>query len=479
MDDLLKLARQFDENMQQDRESSEQPDTVVNSNFSECQNASEAELREMSFPSNLKDLKCPSSSDHLEAELHALFDCSTQKVSGQLSQASSASACSQEVRDRPVTSNSVKPGQTELKSAEGSGPAVQPSQEKGSCGFGTNNCDDFDDDWENDDILNDSFVLSMTQNPDQQLDANPKKTLQPNVKRNTCQVACACKPTASTIATHQPSDTHSKPSWSALQELCPKPKATNRSTFKLEPNPHFQSKVAAKDGSKSNFTVIQPKSQMSEKTLFIPQPDKIIKDQNLTCVTGESVKSISDILWDDGDEDALLYQVCDSVERISSTQPQQASPSDCQKRQDIPEDVQRKTTMPLPIDKAWSVSAAPRAGRRSPCAFVRSNSLPGTSCEAVNYQGWNIPMKGANSKSQMSQSLPGSHMALGTFNQCRDSSGNFQAANDKVDIKPHTVTAGAPSKSSHTAFKRNMSDSAVTSSKGKLSEYRYLHLGYI
>lgn len=466
MDNLLKLARQFDKNMQQDRESSEQPDTVVNSNFNvECRNASKAEMREMPFPSNLKDLKCPSSSDHLEAELHALFDCSTQKVSGQLSQASSASACSQEVRDRPVTPNSVKAGQTELKSAEGSGPAAQPSQEKGSCGFGTNNYDDFDDDWENDDILNDSFVLSMTQNPDQQLDGNPKKTLQPNVKRNTCQVASA--------------DTHSKPSWSALQELCPKPKATNRSTFKLEPNPHFQSKVAAKDGSKSNFTVIQPKPQMSEKTLFIPQPDKTIKDQKVTCVTGESVKSIPDMLWDDGDEDALLYQVCDSVERISSTQPQQASPSGCQKRQDTPEDVQRKTTTPLPIDTARSVSAAPRAGRRSPCAFVRSNSLPGTSCEAVNYQGWNIPMKGANSKSQMSQSLPGSHMALGTFNQRRDSSGNFQAGNDKVDIKPHTVTAGAPSKSSHTAFKRNMSDSAVTSSKGKLSEYRYLHLGYI
>lgn len=480
MDDLVKLARQFDENMQQDRESSKQLNTDVNSNLSERRNTSKTELRETSFPSHLNDPKCLSSSDHVEAELHALFDCSTQGVSGRLSQVSSASACSQEVNGQPVTSTSVEPGQTKLKSADGSGPAAQPAQEKGSCGSGTNYWDDFDDDWENDDLLNDSFMLAMTQNP-----PSPKTTLQSNAKTNTSHFTSVYKPTASTISAHQPSDSHSKPSWSALQELCPKPKATNRSTFKLEANPHFQSKVVAKDASKSNLSVIQPKPQISEqnpattKTLFTPQPDKITKDQKVTYVTGESVKGISDSLWDDGDDDALLYQVCDSVERISNTPPQEASPSDRQKRQDIPEDKQRKTTTPVLIDTAWSISAGSRANRQSACAFVRSNSLPGTSCEAVNYQGWNIPMKGANNKSQMSQSLPGSHMGLGTFSQCRESSGNFQAGNDKVDIKPHTVTAGAPSKSSHTAFKRNVSDSAVISNKGKLSECRYLHLGYI
>ncbi|XP_070772584.1 ewing's tumor-associated antigen 1 homolog [Enoplosus armatus] len=445
VDDLMKLARQFDENMQQDRETSEQLNTV-NNNLNECVNTSKTKLAETSFPSNVKDLKCPSSSDQVEAELHALFDCSTQIVSGQLSQGSSASACSQEIKDQPGT---------DLKTADKSGSAAHPAEEKGSCGFSGNSCDDFDDDWENDDLLNDSFVLAMTQDPDQQHDTNPKTTLQSTTNTYTTRFTSVCKPTANTNSAHQPSNLHSKPSYSALRELCPKPKTTNRSTFKLEPNSHFQTRPAAKEVSESSFTVIQPKSKMPvqkfapTKTLSTPQPDKITNDQKETSVAADSVKDISDSLWDNGDDDALLYQVCDSVERISNSQPQQVSTSNCQEKQDIAGDRHAS------------------ANRQSPCAFVRSNSLPGTSCETVNYQGWNIPMKGANNKSGMSQSLPGSRMSLGTFSQCRDSSGTFQAGNANVDMKPHTVTARAPqnSKSHHTAFKRNVSDSAVISNK--------------
>lgn len=458
VEDLMKLARQFDENMQQDKETSEQLNTV-NNNLSEYVTSSNTKLTETSFPSKVKNLTCPSSSDQVEAELHALFDSSTQRISGRLSQGSSTSACSQEIKGQPVTLTVAEPRRLEVKSADKSGSAAHPAE--GSCGFSASNCDDFDDDWENDDLLNDSFVLAMTQNPDQQQHTN------------TTQCTSVCKPTASINSSHQVSNLHSKPSYSGLQELCPKPKTTNRSTFKLEPNPHFQPKTAAKEVSKSNFTVIQPKSQMSEqksattKTLPTPQPDKMTNDQRGACVAADSVKDISDSLWDDGDDDALLYQVCDSMERISNSQPLQVSPDTCQEKQDIAVDRQRKTTVPLPIDTAWSTSAGASANRQSPCTFVRSNSLPGTSCETVNYQGWNVPMKGANSKSRMSQSLPGSRVSLGTFSMCRDSSGTFQAVNAHADVKPHTVTAKTPqnSKSHHTAFKRTVSDSAVIRSK--------------
>lgn len=464
----MKLARQFDKNMQQDRETSEQLNTI-NNNLNERGNASETKLSETSFSSSVRDLKCPTSLDQVESELHALFDCSTQRFSGRLSQGSSASACSQEIKDQPVSSTSAELRQSELRSADTSGPAAHPAEEKGSCSSSANNCDDFDDDWENDDLLNDSFVLAMTQDPDQQHDTNPKTNLQSNTKTNTAQFTSACKPAANTNSAHQPSSLHSKPSCSALQELCPKPKTTNRSTFKLEPNPHFQPKEA----SKSSFTVAQPKPQMSTtKTLSTPQPDKITKTEEKTCVAACSVKDISDSLWDDGDDDALLYQVCDRVERISNSQQLQVRTSNCQEKQDVAVDGQRKVTAPLPIDAAGSANASASASRQSPCAFVRSNSLPETSCESVNYRGWSVPMKGASNKSRMSQSLPGSHMSLGTFSQCRDSSGTFHGGNANVDMRPHTVTAGAPqnSKSHHIAFKRNVSDSAVISSKGKLSE---------
>ncbi|XP_034754712.1 ewing's tumor-associated antigen 1 homolog [Etheostoma cragini] len=466
VDDLMKLARQFDENMQQDRETSEQLLNTVNNNLNECVNTSKTRLTETTFPSNVKDLKCPSSSDQVEADLHALFDCSTQRVSGRLSQGSSASARSQEIKHQPLTSTSAEPRQPELKSPDKSGPVAHPVGEKGPCDLSVNNCDDFDDDWENDDLLNDSFVLAMTQNPDQQHDTNPKTTLQSDTETNTTRFPSVCRPTANMNSAHQPSKLHSKPSCSVLQELCPKPKTTNRSTFKLEPNPHFQPKMAAREVSESSFTVIQLKSktpdQKSEttKTLSIPIPDKIPKYQK---GTHEAVKDISDSLWDDGDDDALLYQVCDSVERISNSQPQQASPSNGQDKQDTAVDRQRKNPAPLPIDMSWAMNASAKG--QSPRAFVRFNSLPGTSRETVNYQGWNIPMKGANDKSRMSQSLPG--VSLGTFNQCRDSSGTFQAENATVDLKPHTVTARAPqnSKSHHSAFKRNVSDSAAISNK--------------
>ncbi|XP_020494708.1 uncharacterized protein [Labrus bergylta] len=380
VEDLMKLARQFDANMQKDRETSEQLNTD-NNNLSKCVNTSKTKLTETQHPTNVKELKCTPSLEQAEAELHALFDCSTQKVSGRLSQGSSVSACSQEVRKQPVTSASVEPKQSELKTSSKSAPAAKPAGEKGPCGFS----DDFDDDWEDDELLNDSFVLEITQNPDQLLDNNPKTSLQS--KTNTTKFTSVCNP---------------------------------------------------------------------------PAPDH---DDDKVCPVASSVRNIADSHWDDGDDDDLLIQICDSVERISNSQPEQVRPRCDQDKYDNGADRQRKNTAPLPIDTTWSTNTGISANRKSP--FVRSNSLPGTSCHAVNHQGWDIPMKGANSKSEMSQSLPGSRMGRCTFSNCKNSSGTFQTGKASVDMKPHTVTVQASqnSKSHHTAFKRNLSDSAVMTNK--------------
>nr|XP_020457545.1 ewing's tumor-associated antigen 1 [Monopterus albus] len=458
VEDLRKLARQFDENMQQHKETSEQLATT-NSNLKKCVNIPNTKLTEIAFHSNVKDLKCPPSSDQVEAELHDLFDSSTQIVNRRLSSSSSASACSQELKYQPVTSTSAEPQQSQLKYADKSSSAAHPSEERGSDGFSVNNCVDFDDDWENDDLLNDSVLLAMTHSLDQQHDTNPKTSLQS--KRNTTPFTSVCNSFPNTNSTHQPLNLHHKPSSSALQELCPKPKTTNRSTFKLEPNPHFLPKTAAKDVSKSSFTAIRPKSQMYDrksstiKTVSTPQPDKITNDQKGACVSADSGKDISDSIWDDGD-DALLYQVCDSVERISNSQPQQVSPSDCQQKQDTAVDIQRKNTAPLPINTTWSMNASVSAKRQPPHAFVRSNSLPGASCDTVNYQGRNIPMRDGINNSRMSQSFPGSCGGLGAFSQCRDSSGTLQDGDINLDMKQN---------SQHKTFKRNVSDSAAVSCK--------------
>lgn len=408
----MKLARQFDENMQ-DGESSA---GVHNNSISDRHNASKPKLRSAD---KIKDLQCSSSSDRVEAELQALFDCSTQKLSGRLSPGSLAATCSQEVQEHPVAARLV----------ETTHPRVESSE---ATSLPSNN--DFDDDWENDDLLNDPLLLEVAHNRPQLLDKS-KTSPDSNTKMETNQSHSGSQSTVRSML-----------SCSVLQELCPKPKTTTRSTFKLEPNPHFQ----AKDSSKPALTAVQVKPQISQmnSTKTVCRPD-----ETTTCKT-HTFQGISDSLWDNGDDDTLLYQVCDSVERISNTKLGQESFSH-KEMHNLEERGQKCTTsMPSQIHTV----ASSVAKQESPRTFVRSNSLPATSSGAVNYRGWDVPMKGANNKPQMSQSLPGSHMDLGTFNQSKNTSGKLQAGSD----------GATKAKTSHTAFKRNFSDSAVTSNKGMI-----------
>ncbi|XP_063048926.1 ewing's tumor-associated antigen 1 homolog [Engraulis encrasicolus] len=122
----------------------------------------------------------------LDEELNALFDSSTQHISRPLSQGSSA--CSQESRtgstavssaaaDDPSLFGVAGPKKSNTASLSTSATTVHADRAnstmtrttaatanvastKNGSGKG-----DFDDDWENDDLLNDSFVLEMTQHP--------------------------------------------------------------------------------------------------------------------------------------------------------------------------------------------------------------------------------------------------------------------------------------------------------------------------
>lgn len=434
----MKLARQFDKNMQ-DRESSEGVhNNSFNNSFRERGNTCTAKLRSSD---KMKDLQCSSSSDRVEAELQALFDCSTQMVSGRLSQGSSASSCSQEAKAEPAAL--LEPSRQTRLSCE------QPVPATGLKATALRSNDDFDDDWENDELLNDPLLLDITHNPPQRQDKS-KTTSQTNTKRETDQ-SCSGFQSAKTACVRQPSAAHANLTCRTLQDLFPKLKTTNRSTFKLEPNLHFQ----AKDLSRPALTPLQPTPQISPlnstTTKTLRQPHAIA-DSDADAPGCD--QGVSDSLWDDGDDDTLLYQVCDSVERISNTLVDQVSSS--RPNQHTVGERAQKCTIPMPID----AGASSRAQRESAGTFVRSNSLPATSGKAGNYRGWDFPMRGTNNKPHMSQSLPGSHMARGTFNQSRDWSGKFQTGNDSA----YMVTA----RTSHTAFKRNFSDSAVPSNKGTI-----------
>ncbi|KAM9809336.1 uncharacterized protein ACBT44_012635 [Syngnathus typhle] len=246
VNELIKLARQFDENMQQDKQASAQ----LNNNNQIDKTPTET----------------PSPLNQTEAELRALFDSSTQKVSGALS---------------PVSSKSTQ-GKSQLNKSNPGPEKVKESSSK---------CGDFDDDWDNDDLLNDSSLLALMQNPDQD-----------------------CSPVRQSALTN-------------LRDFCPKVKPTPRSTFKLETNPYLQT--------------VQPKPETS-------------------------TNNISDCEWDDGDDDALFYQACDSVESLS--QPARSTPA----------------ATPLAIHQTLPPN------RKSPRTIMRSSSLPSNTLK-VN-QGWKAPV---------------------------------------------------------------------------------------
>ncbi|XP_068424323.1 ewing's tumor-associated antigen 1 homolog isoform X2 [Clinocottus analis] len=409
VDDLLKLARQFDENMQQDRETSERLAGA---------DAPEPQARPADAPS-AGDLKGPPSSDPAEAELRALFDCSTQRVSGRLSQGSSAAA-------------SAHSQETERRQ-----PEPEPAEGRGPCGFQAVACDDFDDDfgddWDEDDLLDDSFALATSHTSA----AKRRDVRHEAAEANSGPFTSVCEPPA-------------RPKPSALRELCPEMKTSNRSTFKLEPNPHFQttkaSAAAAAATAAATATAaaaatatavatatataaaqLKPKGSdlkpAAAKTPSIPIPDN----------TKTSVAAVSsDSQWDDdGVDDALLYQACDRIERSSQPPPPREKPA------------------PPPAHKG---NAGGGADRQSPRAFGRSNSLPGGGGEAGSYQGWGATLKGGDSKAGMSQSLPGSR--LGSFN-----------ADGPLRSDAHPQPHAASSESHQPAAKRGVADSAAVSSK--------------
>ncbi|XP_007551149.1 ewing's tumor-associated antigen 1 homolog [Poecilia formosa] len=421
VEDLMKLAKQFDKNMQQDEETSAQQNTIT------------GRLRDTADVSEnvVKEPRCPSLSEQAEAELRALFDSSTQGISGRLSE---GSVSSQDRQDLAETLAFVDQRQSEPKPAEK---------------HSTNNLVDFEDDWDNDDLLNDSLILALTQDP-----SNPPKTL-PKSHTNTTELASALQSTM-----NKKPEKPCKTSFGLLQDLCPKPKTRTRSTFKLESNPHFQT-MLDKEAAKSGSTAVQPKSKSTEqqpatiKTNSNPQCEKVTNGVKIF-QQSSLVKDVSDSLWDNGDDDALLYQVCDSVERVSNSQPDEAAPKICEGQKSKGPVDRRQNMRDCDVNAESSGSSGVGANRRSSGSFVRSYSLLLTSRETGNYQGWNIPLKGGNNKSGISQSFPGSQVGPG---------GDFSHGNMAMKPHPATTRVAQNSMSQHAAFKRNVSDSAITNNK--------------
>lgn len=376
VEDLLKLARQFDENMQQDRETEQQQTQ-----------------HQGGTPSSSKTEDCKGStwSDGVEAELQALFDCSTQRFSGQLSQGFTQEA----------SGKTAAAGRTEPKPSERSRAAPQAAEDGGAT---RSIAQHFDDDWEDDDLLNDPDVIAMTQNP---LQEQLGVKTQSNTKTKTTLISSSSSSVVQTATSRlRPSCSGSRPS--GIQQLCPRLKTTSRSTFRLGPSPHHK----AAPCSNTTYTAIQSKAlvpDLESSTKEAPPPP--VQATAGHSAAPDSVLGMWDSHWDCGDDDQLLYQACDTLERSSSIQAEGGRSSSSSR------------TPPITASTTNKQSACSR--------WVRSNSLPET-------RGWSrLPVGGASEDgaAPMSQSLPGGHVAPGPLGRSSITTGTTASSNPRPTCK--------------------------------------------
>ncbi|XP_067441736.1 ewing's tumor-associated antigen 1 [Thunnus thynnus] len=351
VDDLLKLAKQFDFNMFRQDEEEEAEDLHQQSQellSEEILDFENGDLNDVSpsLPGNRQPAAMVTAAadtdldQHMEDDLDFLFDGPTQHISGDLSQFSSAFPS--QVKHAPAESSKEASGKPR--------PHVPTVGVAMTHAKGASANDEFEDDWENDDFLDDSLVLEVTQNP--QNFSAPKH--------------CSTQKPASEMK-HRPLHVPAGGGVRLSQSAASKAEKENvRRTFKLESNPKFsveriptntnlkcfsdQSwKTEGKDSQQSRFSSVetgnkhtwQTYSQFHQRTSAATVKHSTSSStasntaatkttQNLTNGSSPSEAPAvsdadfldddldyffsSDPVWDDPADDDLLCEMCDDLE---------------------------------------------------------------------------------------------------------------------------------------------------------------------
>lgn len=165
VEDLMRLAKQFDFNMRQDEAQEPHlhgsgPKSAVDHGLAHFDNPTTtlhngfALKSENVESSNEKPVDEQALYQEMDDDLDLLFDGPTQQLSGRLSQ---MSGHTQDVSEKATEKN--RAAVKACVSASSSVAAYDNVKQ-------VNNANDFEDDWTNDSFFEDSLVLEMTQNPD-------------------------------------------------------------------------------------------------------------------------------------------------------------------------------------------------------------------------------------------------------------------------------------------------------------------------
>lgn len=339
MDDLLKLAKQFDLNMfRQDEEEVEdmhhQSLELLSEDILDFENIDPNNICGAAAGTDVRV------NQHVEDDLDFLFDGPTQHVSENLSQVSSA----QPSQFKPSTT--LTSGELPSHGPTSMASTTSPKD--------TSHNDEFEDDWENDDLLNDSLVFEITQNPQNFVAPKHSSTQKPGSEMK--YQTPAKVPVRGGVSLHQ----------SDVSKV-EKENRRQRTTFKLESNPNLSEtdkwtnlKVDSSSDkdkatqqtrfSSSKCFSVEPGSQHTWQTCQLnsgPQTSQFYQRTSAastmsasnTAVTQTTPKEpqvmssnstapavcdfldqdldsffSSDLVWDDLADDDLLCEMCEDVE---------------------------------------------------------------------------------------------------------------------------------------------------------------------
>uniref|UniRef100_A0AAZ3RCY3 Ewing's tumor-associated antigen 1 n=1 Tax=Oncorhynchus tshawytscha TaxID=74940 RepID=A0AAZ3RCY3_ONCTS len=314
VDDLLKLAKQFDFNMlrqdeervndmhEQSLELLSDSEEILNLDGNENQpppllsNVTPESTQSALTTNSTGNSKDQIPPDHeMEDDMDFLFDGPTQHISGNLSQNSLPRSL--EVKTAPTVSSKVIPGKYP-DSIHGHTSTISSSHPVKRSSANNN----FDDDWENDDLLDDSLVFEMTQNPD--LFATPNHCSTQRGSNETKHENI--NPSAISKNALQGSR-DIKPTMSKGQNETVK----NRKSFMLETNPNVQAKSIPSEALPKAGNVPDTVRPTPHRNVRQNQPSL----NNNMKGTEDDLDSLfaSDSIWDDKDDD-LLCQACDNLE---------------------------------------------------------------------------------------------------------------------------------------------------------------------
>ncbi|KAG7334295.1 hypothetical protein KOW79_002702 [Hemibagrus wyckioides] len=364
VEDLMKLAKQFDLTMT--RQHKDTLERLQNSKGLNCKDLHKLNKLTATHPepeSNGASVEEAKGLGH-EEELHAMFDGPTQHLTGRLSPLSAN--CSQESRTEKTATHGMRPVTSDSKNPPEDAQVSKP---------------DFDDDWENDDLLSD-FVLEVSQNP---------QLLSSCMARPTSHISFAaskkCEPktaTSSSLASSRDGCLHAYQITSHYTRISSET-YTKPSSFRSD-GP-VQSDAIMQLPKTTPDSVNTDSEYQTAHTVGGKQ--QIAVGPGAKYITSSAGASGKDPLWGDGDDDDLLYQACDDVERSAAIKEKQRDKNLTKASYSLPEVPSSIITVSSSMSRNSTTfqSQHPTEYRHPVCVFARSHSIPGASGNHVNKQG--------------------------------------------------------------------------------------------